>query len=394
MSDNKFDTWSRVMAQAAPFDVTDTDEMFSRTSIGTRKSPISEAFLGFNHRGLPSSIPMNRDYYGMVFFTKPDLNMQAVNLRNARAFTPLLTTEEMSTPRAIRCMLDARHTEHANEPFNCKLVDPKQAFIPLLTNLSISMGGWPDIELPSYNSDAGIYGEQIAFVDGIGSIYRTYDMTVNFRNILGDPISALFYYWVMYEQHVYEGLMVPHAENLSETAIDYTTRIYRLVLDPSMRYVQKIACTGASYPDRINVGASFSYESNAMFDSNNQQIGINFKCIGADYFDDIIIHDFNRTAMLSNPDLGDCRVSDTAYASDEYRAQTGMMKVPPEYLHLFNHNGYPLINIYTHELEWWVYKTEFTELTGELDGSQGMEATLDDITEEDLVSERINRGLF
>lgn len=371
MSDSKFDTWSRVLSQAKPFSADDTDAMLARTNIGSRRSPMTDAFIGFNHRGVANSIPMNRDYYGMVFFTKPDMNMSESNFRNVRAFTPLLTSEEMSVQRAIRCMLDARHKDHTNNPFECKLVDPKQAFLPLLTNLAVSMGGWPDIQLPSYTSDTGIYGETISFVDGIGSIYRTYDMTVNFRNILGDPISALFYYWIMYAQHVYEGSMIPHAENMAESAIDYTTRIYRVVLDPSMRYVQKIACTGASYPDQLNVGQAFSYESNAMFDSNNQQIGINFKCIGADYYDDIIIHDFNRTAMLSNSDLGDVRISDTAYASNEYRAQNNMMKVPPEYLHLFNFNGYPLINIYTHELEWWVYKDEFAELTGEQDGELG-----------------------
>lgn len=373
MSDSKFDTWSRVLTQGKPFSVSDTDAMLSRTNIGSRRSPMTDAYLGFNHRGVPNSIPMNRDYYGMVFFTKPDLNLKASNLRNTRAFTPLLTSEEMSVSRAIRCMLDARHATHGREAFSCKLVDPKQAFLPLLTNLAISMGGWPDIEAPSFNSDTGIYGESIAFIDGIGSVYRTYDMTVNFRNILGDPISALFYYWVMYAQHVYEGAMIPHAENMAENAIDYTTRIYRLVLDPSMRYIQKIACTGASYPDKLNIGASFSYESNAMFDSNTQQLGINFKCIGADYYDDIIIHDFNRTAMLSNADLGDVTVSETAYASDEYRSANNMMKVPPEYLHLFNFNGYPLINVYTHELEWWVYKDEYTEMTGEQDGEDGMD---------------------
>lgn len=372
MSDDNFDTWARTLKLGKP--VENVGDMFERTAIGSRTSPITNTFVGFNHRGLPSSIPLNRDYYGMVFFTKPDLNLTSTNLQRARVFTPLLTTEEMSIPRAIRCILDARHADDAQNKtraYRSPLVDPKQAFIPLLTNLAVSMGGWPDIEMPNFTTDTGLYGEAISFVDGIGAIYRTYDMTVNFRNILGDPITALFYYWIMYAQHVFEGSMIPHAENMVQNAIDYTTRIYRLVLDPSMRYVQKIACSGASYPDRIPLGPAFSFESNAMFNSGNNQIGINFRCMGADYFDDIIIHDFNRSVMQSNGDMGDFEGSTTAYSAESYRSERGMMKVPPEYLHLFNHNGYPLINIYTHELEWWVYKEDFTLLTGEQDGETG-----------------------
>lgn len=381
MSDDNFDTWARTLSLGKP--VKNVGDMLERTSIGSRSSPITNTFAGFNHRGLPSSIPMNRDYYGMVFFTKPDMNMQRVNIERSRVFTPLLTTEEMSIPRAIRAILDARHAnanENGRGGYTCKgLVDPKQAFIPLLTNLAVSMGGWPDIDMPTYTTDKGVYGEEISFIDGIGAVYRTYDMTVNFRNILGDPITAMFYYWIMYAQHVFEGSLIPHTENMVENAIDYTTRIYRLVLDPSMRYVQKIACTGASFPDKLPVGAAFSYENNAMFNANNNQIGINFRCIGADYFDDIIIHDFNRTAMLSNADLGNVNDTDSAYVSDEYRASREMMKVPAEYLHLFNHNGYPLINIYTHELEWWVYKSDFSELTGEVDGENATPINLDEI---------------
>lgn len=376
----KEDIWARNIDLGTP--INGLQDLLDRTPRGSYRNSISDTFLGFDHRGLPNSIPINKDYYGMIFFTKPDMNMRASNIGRSRVHSPLLTPSALSYPRAFRCMLDARHKDHPNgEAFECPgLVDPKQAFLPLLSNLVTNCGGWPDLEAPTYTSDPGVYGEQMSFVDGIASVYRTYDMTINFRNIQGDPITAIMYYWVMYAQMVFEGKLIPHTQNNVETAIDYATRIYRIVLDPTKRFVQKIACTGGSFPDRIPLGAAFNYENNGVFNSENKEIGINFRCIGTDYFDDIIIHDFNRTVMQSNPDMGDIRTTTLPYVNESTRRANGMMKVPQEYLYLFNFNGYPFINVLTYELEWWIYVDEFQAMTGETDGEAGESA---DFTEDD-----------
>ncbi len=364
----KRDIWARNIDLGPP--INELADLLERTPRGAYRNAISDTFLGFDHRGLPNSIPINKDYYGMIFFTKPDMNMRASNIGRSRIHAPLLTPSELSYPRAFRCMLDARHMDHRNgEAFACPaLVDPKQAFLPLLSNLVTNCGGWPDLEAPTYTSEPGVYGEEMSFVDGIASVYRTYDMTVNFRNIQGDPITALIYYWVMYAQMVFEGKLIPHTQNNVETAIDYATRIYRIVLDPTKRYVQKIACTGGSFPDRIPIGVAFNYENNGVFNSENREIGINFRCIGADYFDDIIIYDFNRTVMQSNSHMGNVFETKNPYVNESTRRANGLMKIPQEYLYLFNFNGYPFINVLTYELEWWVYLTEFQAMTGEKDG--------------------------
>ena len=363
----KEDIWARNIDLSSS--INGLQDLLERTPRGSYRNAISDTFLGFDHRGLPNSIPINKDFYGMIFFTKPDMNMRSSNLQRSRIHAPLLSPVEMSYPRAFRCMLDARHMDHGSEAFSCKaLVDPKQAFLPLLSNLVTNCGGWPDLEAPTYTSEAGVYGEEMSFVDGIASVYRTYDMTINFRNIQGDPITALIYYWVMYAQMVFEGALIPHTQNNVETAIDYATRIYRIVLDPTKTYVQKIACTGGSFPDKIPLGAAFNYDSNAVYNADNKEIGINFRCIGADYMDDIIIHDFNRTVMQSNADMGSILATSLPYVNESVRRENGLMKVPQEYLYLFNYNGYPFINVLTYELEWWVYISDFQEMTGEKDG--------------------------
>lgn len=369
--ENKVDRDAWLSVLQAGGSVNGIEDLLDRSPRGSYKSAISDTFMGFDHRGLPNSIPINKDYYGMIFFTKPDMNMKASNIQRSEFHAPLLTNVEQSYGRAFRCMLDARHADHGIDKYECPgLVDPKQAFLPLLSNLVTNCGGWPDLEAPTYTTDPGVYGEEMSFVDGIASVYRTYDMTVNFRNITGDPITALFFYWVMYAQMVFEGKLIPHTENNVETAIDYATRIYRIVLDPSKRYVQKIACTGGGFPDRIPIGIAFNYDKNSNYNSENREIGINFRCIGADYMGDKIIYDFNRTVMQSNKDMGDITATTLPYVTDSYRSERGMMKVPQEYLTLFNYNGYPFINVLTHELEWWVYKDDFQHITGFKDGEE------------------------
>lgn len=363
------DTWGRTFTQGGP--VNGVGDVWARSAIGNPSTAITETLYGLNHRSLANSIPINKDYYGLTFFTKPDLRLTASNLQKLRKFAPMLTTRETSLPRAIRAMLDFRHNDHINESYPCSLIDPKQIFIPLLTNQLISMSGWPDIELPTHTSDPGVYGEQFSFADGITDIYRTWDMTANFRNIPGDPVTMLFYYWVIYAAAVFEGTLTPYPDNIVENTIDYQTRIYRIVLDSSKRFVQKIACTGASFPISDPIGASFNFDTDTPI-NRNDQVSINFRCIGAEYLDDIIIHDFNASVCFGNKAM-----------YDDQRQNAGMTKIPNEYIYLFNHLGYPRINPHTFELEWWVHTDEFVELTG--GGDQDMhEVNLDAVDAGDL----------
>lgn len=350
MSNLFADAWGRTFVQGGT--VTGVDDVLARGPIGNPGTAITETFYGLNHRSLANSIPINKDYYGLTFFTRPDLRLDNANCLKLRKFSPLLTTRENTLPRAIRAMLDVRHTTHNDESYPCGLIDPKQAFIPLLTNQLISLSGWEDIQLPTLTSDAGVYGEQFSFADGIAEIYRCFDLTANFRNIPGDPITAFFYFWVLYAAAVFEGTLTPYADNAAQHTIDYQTRIYRLVLDSSKRFVQKIACTGAAFPINVPLGAAFNYDTD-NFINRNDQISITFRAIGAEYLDDIIIHDFNLTVCNANNDM-----------FDDQRSRTGLVKIPYDYIYLFNYLGYPRINPATSELEWWVYSETFNSITG------------------------------
>jgi hypothetical protein len=323
------------------------DTVLLNTPMGSRStSALANAYYGINHRQTPNALPINKDHYGLTFITRPNLNLSLGNLRADRLFNPLTTTNPNTIQRIIRCYLSPRENQGdlsaGAAAITSPFVDPSQAFIPLLTNTLKSMSGWPDITVPYFTSHEGTHKEQYSIVDGVTDIYSAYDITANFRNIQGDPITALFFYWAHYTSRVFKGTMVPYPEMVVENEIDYQTRIYRLVLDPSRTYVQKIAACGAAFPYADPMGGSFNYDSEKPYNDTNQDISIPFHCLGAIYQDPILLYTFNKTVQDFNHSM-----------TDDQREQHNT-KIPIQALQLFNNRGYPRINPDTWELEWWI----------------------------------------
>lgn len=317
------------------------DRLQLLSQISPSSTAIGSSFYGINHRQTPPAIPINRDYYGLAFFTRPMLNLSTQNLQTHRLFTPLLTTNPNSLPRVIRCLLDPRSAANGiTSPF----VDPQQAFLPPLTNFLLSLNGWPDISVQEFQSHEGLYKEVFGFVDGnIAEAVRSYELTATFRNLPGDPITTFFFYWVQYMAAVFEGTLVPYPSMIFQNEVDYNTRCYRLVLDSSKTIVQKIAACGAAYPVSDPIGAAFNFDSQqGPLNTANDQITVNFRCFGATYLDDILIDEFNRTVVMFNSGMSD------ANRASKYT------KVPMALLPIFNNTGYARIDPNTYELEWWV----------------------------------------
>ena len=318
------------------------DSVFKSTPVGSISSAITDSFKGINHRLMPNAVPINKDHFGLTFFTRPMLNMKSTNLRQVRQLAPLLTRDSTSLGRVIRCTLDPSLATDDEEPIDCPIIDNNQAFIPILTNTLLSMSGWPDVEVPTYSSNEGVYKESYTIADGTTKNYRSYDIQANFRNVLGDPVTLLLLVWSHYMSAVFEGIMQPRGRFIQQNTIDYQTRIYRLVLDQTRTRVQKIAACGVAIPTAVPIGAAFNYEADRPINASNDQISVRFSCTGADYQDEILIKEFNKTVCMFNTNMKD------AFRERLYR------QVPSDALMLFNNKGYPRINPDNYNLEWWV----------------------------------------
>lgn len=332
------------------------DEYLALTQpVGSIDQAVGNNLYGINHNKVKGIVPDNKDSKGYVFFTRPQLNLSSINLAKSRLTQSLLTKNAMSVQRYVRCMLDPRlGIGNEIEPrIDCPLVDNNLAFIPVLSNTLNSLSGWPDIVVPTFTSKQGVRKEQYTQVDGSTDIYESFDIDCNFRNIKDEPTLLMMQLWTFYQSAVFEDIMSPYLDFILEREIDYNTRIYRLIMDPTDTYVKKIAATGASFPVNVPSGKVFDYGSEAKFMSNNKEINIRFKCVGAMYNDTILIKEFNDTTITFNRELEDI-------VNNGFKANSKYEKVPKNLKSQLNHRGYPLINYETFELEWWVSKSSTT----------------------------------
>lgn len=327
---------------------TTLDDIFKSTPLGSVDNSIGNVFYGINHRQQPSAVPINKDSFGLTFFTRPQLNLQTLNIRSDRRLIPLLNTKDASIQRIIRCYLDPRLN---NKTLNCPFVDPLNAFMPILTNHLISASGWPDIAIDTFDSKPGAYKEVYSQVDSIAEIYQAFTLSATFRNMVSDPITSLFYIWTLYQSLVFQGILVPYPDFIVKNEYDYNTRIYRLILDSNRRYVQKIGCCGAAFPVSVPMGAAFNFENDKPYNLSNSDIQINFKCIGANYQDAIIVNEFNSAVEIFNVNMRENK--------DQSYRNSNMQKIDMDLLGMFNNRGYPRINPDSYELEWYISKEEY-----------------------------------
>jgi len=329
------------------------DEFIESTGFGSREQALSNMLYGLNHTNINPPLPMNKSTYGYTFFTRPQLNLRTTNIRRVRQFYPLLTTKELSVFRYVRTMLDPRLMHklllngnsskyYNHEVLRSPLVDPKNPFIPILSNALKSMSGWPDEATPTYTSKSGVRREQIAMVDGTYETNEVFDLSCTFRNYQNDPIFLLNQIWTRYTSLVLEGSLSPYLDMILENEIDYMTRIYRLTTDNKWEYLQYISATGASFPISNPTGKLFDLNKDKVYSEQTNEINIVFKSIGAIYNDDILIKEFNDVHAIFNPEYRDFLNGD----------KTAMGEIPNELINVLNFRGYPYIDPNSYKIKW------------------------------------------
>ncbi len=338
------------------------NDVLDNTYIGGLDRGISNFLYGINMTHSTPIIPMERYRKGYVFFTRPQLNLTTPNLLNVREFYPLLTKNLVSKEAYVRTMLDPRLQWDLYGPFvkskegsilitnevvNCPLSDKYQAFIPVLTNTLLTLSGIPDVAVPHMTTEAGLRREQYAMVDGTYEVNDVYEVTATFSNIKTGVLPLLFQMWTMYESKVFEGELVPYVDFISENELDYNTRFYIILLDKTGKYVSMIFAPGAAFPTAMNLGKYFEYDRNEIMKESNKTLDIKFVCVGGQYNDPRLIHEFNLVQTYFNP-----------YYEDYYIKgdKNSMYEVDDLLKNYLNYRCYPYIDPDTLEFKWLVPK--------------------------------------
>lgn len=335
------------------------ERVYNSTPLGPLSSNLVNTVYGINHRQTQLALPFNKDGYGLTFFTRPRLNLTTDNLRFVRQMLPLLNTEPRSIQRIIRCTLDPllEYPETNNvrvKSISSPYVDGLNVFIPLLTNLCLTVAGWPDYMVEKFTTPAGHYREEHSMVDSSIDIRNSFELSASFRNVPNNPVTLLFFFWIYYASKVFEGELLPYGSSVFETEIDYNTRIYRLILDQNKRYVQSILSTGASFPLNAPIGALGNFDTSQPFNDANDNVNIRFECMGMEFNDPIQITEFNDSVSALNPGM-----------AEEFRDEY-YIAIPYQVLSFFNMRGYPRINPKTMELEWYITYAMFNSYATQL----------------------------
>jgi len=320
---------------------------------GQLSSAVTMAYFGLSHRANLNPLPANHTASGYTFFTRPRLNLSYDNISQVRTFTPMLNTNPTSVARAVRALLDPVGAMRPDAlAYPSTLVDDECPFIAILSNNLMTISGWPDFMVDTFTSKQGIYREEWSIVDGFSRILNTFELTANFRNIVDDPISKLFYAWTQYSALVHEGVFDPYPEMILENEVDYDTRIYRVLLNTERTHVTSIAATGAAFPIVNNKGASYNFDFDKPVNTEMNQISIGFKCMGAEYDDPILVEEFNASVAAFALPMAN------SFRSNYYRLLTPAQAI------LFEGVGYPRIDPDTMEFQWWVRNRDYKLLMG------------------------------
>lgn len=328
------------------------ESITARGPLGSLDSPVARALWGINHRSQPGAIPTHKDQQGYVFFSRPNLNLSSENIQFDRRLAFLNTNEPMSINAYIRCMLDPS-LQGRNEA-QCPLVDPHQAFIPILTETIESISGFRDIAPGVYTTPEGMFKESMSWIDGPSVDYTTYDIPASFRNIVTNIVTRMSFVWTHYQSLVMQGVIVPYPNYWLDHEADFNTRIFKLNMDQTKTYVTQITSTIAE-PTSSPVGAAANFEKSGPYNRTNDQVSVNFRCHGMETYDAILLEEFNEVVCYRNEFMRDGK------------REASYKKIPTRALQAFNYAGYPRIDPNTNELEWWVPNADYAQIMGNED---------------------------
>ena len=350
---------------------------------GDPRRMLSNIFSGFNHRNTPAAFSKNTDRTGFTFFTRPDFNYDAINVNRSRYLQDALRTGYSSYVVACMCMLDPQcplisdrmFTDgvgfaESHVPFHeygltggkiNDLVgfDNRCAFIPMFSNLLLSLTGFPDTSLDVKVSEEGIMGEQRSYIDSTRNTNRSQTISGTFRNIAGDPITTMFNLYCDYMSRVKDSTFNPRWDNMLQRRVDHEMRVYRFVTDVTGRYVTKMGIANAVKPLNDSMGAFMNVNNNNNEVSTDiDQININFQVDVFQYNDPIIKQEFNEVVAIFNPDMWPRSTRSNVFTPKG----SGLVQIKGYNKIHSNYYGYPRIDPNTNELQWWGYSDELNQL--------------------------------
>ena len=323
---------------------------------GNRACSIHNILKNKNWLGGPAQTPVLNDGAGLVFITKPDMNLTLQNIAAIRELSPLTTNNRYALGSAMRDMLDSRtawmetHTE---------LNDPEYPFLGILDNTCTSLDGWPDYVMDEFVSEPGKGGSTYAHAKGRIKKAQKFDLSMVHRNLPGDAINYFYTVNSLYQELVHRWKLSPHSINVRYNRLDYTMRIYRFALDSTGTRLNQFTMCGYGFPKAGSQGAVMSYSTDEGINTGYDTVSASWSCVGMFHNDPIVVHCFNATVVRFNPTMADS-------LRERFYVRVGHETNVASFIDIkkFQYFGYPRINPKSLEFEVWVDKGLYKSIIG------------------------------
>lgn len=326
---------------------------------GDVERSMSIMMYGVNPKGATNIAPSPANGAGLVFFTRPLMNLSPSNLSKsddpklAQLISAALNLNTaQAAVRDLLCpnsIIDQAMT--ALPPGRCALIDDKSPFIACLSNALVSLPGFPDMQQGTFTSDSGPHRTEWTLIDDTIKHYSTFPLTANFRNVRGGVIPLLFDTWLNYQAGAYLGHIVPWEEMRAFNERDTNTAIWRFLLDSSRRITGW--CRTIALPTSLNTGSLFSYNADMNRNSEQDTVSVNFQCDGFEYNDKRLLSEFN--ALMA---MFDYRMANLT----QYESPYGMRKLTDEEIVEFGQFAKPYIDIEEARMDWYIPEEDYQYL--------------------------------
>ncbi|AXF51193.1 putative virion structural protein [Erwinia phage Wellington] len=337
---------------------------------GLAAQRMTNPLMGFNHRMASSPVPINKEYGGLTFFTRPDFNLEFDNLANSRRFSNMAAQPKGSLDYSILAALDpdfelgfsdsprnanGQRKNRLGTPFHPDIpFDNLQAFIPLLSTQLMSLSAPPDESVDVWTSQEGLMREQWGMVDSTNEVNNGYTVSASLNNPYGDPIMRMMSVWLEYMAGVKMGKFKPKIRNSIQRRMDYFSRIYGIRYD-ALGNISRFWTMCVGFPTNNNAGSMAQVDNSKPSLDDDTTVTINWQMFGARYNDPLYMEMFNRTVAIFNPDM----TPDPRQETFTPMGGNSLVPIPAELLPLFNYYGYPYLDSVRRRITWYVYQADY-----------------------------------
>lgn len=256
------------------------ENSYQHSGFGSAESAFEKTWAEVDRYGSRLYTP-NKVSAGLVFITRPQINLNSLNLRMNRFMSMLDTFDPMMVQFAIRASLDgySRRMYYGDLVKRCPFLKATSPWFTILGNTLSDISGSPSKVIDTYTSTGGFYSESYSHAIGSDGNKKPIDLQLTFVDPQGGPVMAIFQYWMEYIERVTTGEFMPHQHYIEKRRLDYTVSIYRLLLDPSRRYIYGWYKYTGCFPINLPTGAMFDMSRSEYWVEACKNFTVTFRCV-------------------------------------------------------------------------------------------------------------------